>query len=281
MAMDESRKLFPLTRLCAKDGSHDDRLVEAWFRGVHSDIGGGNGNRGLNWIALHWMFMNAVRTGLPIPRTRSKRTCRTADCRDRSATTNSIWSWSGGTSPTMPCTRVSCSDRASAAGRTTIRKSFSRESTTRGSSPLRSFSAPGRRSSPRAGAAPSRSDPGTPCRLRRPSPGSGSCRCAHRPLDRALGTQQHVVRVDDLPVGRHEPSQALIAHRREDRFIARHRQRRRHRTASIGGGESIVTGTIWWSGMSSTLRLATAPAIVGGSNAYGDHRRRGSLISLA
>jgi uncharacterized protein (DUF2235 family) len=67
MAMDESRKLFPLTRLCAKDGSHDDRLVEAWFRGVHSDIGGGNGNRGLNWIALHWMFMNAVRTGLPIP----------------------------------------------------------------------------------------------------------------------------------------------------------------------------------------------------------------------
>jgi uncharacterized protein (DUF2235 family) len=66
MALDESRAFFPLTRLCAKDGSHDDRLVELWFRGVHSDVGGGNGNRGLNWIALHWMFLNARREGLPI-----------------------------------------------------------------------------------------------------------------------------------------------------------------------------------------------------------------------
>ena len=48
MAMDESRALFPLARLCDKDGQHDDRLVELWFRGVHSDVGGGNGNRGLN-----------------------------------------------------------------------------------------------------------------------------------------------------------------------------------------------------------------------------------------
>jgi hypothetical protein len=67
MAMDESRALFPLTRLCGKDGAHGERLVELWFRGVHSDIGGGNGNRGLNWIALNWMFLNALRAGLPIP----------------------------------------------------------------------------------------------------------------------------------------------------------------------------------------------------------------------
>jgi len=66
MAMDESRALFPLTRLCAKDGAHDERLVELWFRGVHSDIGGGNGNRCLNWIALNWMLQNALRAGLPI-----------------------------------------------------------------------------------------------------------------------------------------------------------------------------------------------------------------------
>lgn len=66
MALDETRLLFPLTRLCAPDGSHDDRLVELWFRGVHSDVGGGNGNRGLNWIPLHWMFTNAKRAGLPI-----------------------------------------------------------------------------------------------------------------------------------------------------------------------------------------------------------------------
>lgn len=66
MALDEARALFPLSRLCDKSGDHDDRLVELWFRGVHSDIGGGNGNRGLNWLALHWLFMNAKRAGLPI-----------------------------------------------------------------------------------------------------------------------------------------------------------------------------------------------------------------------
>jgi hypothetical protein len=40
--------------------------VEVWFRGVHSDCGGGNGNFGLNWIALNWMFENARRHGLKI-----------------------------------------------------------------------------------------------------------------------------------------------------------------------------------------------------------------------
>lgn len=66
MALDESRELFPLTRLCDKHGNHGDPLVELWFRGVHSDVGGGNGNRGLNWVALNWMLLNARKAGLPI-----------------------------------------------------------------------------------------------------------------------------------------------------------------------------------------------------------------------
>jgi uncharacterized protein (DUF2235 family) len=65
MALDENRAFFPLTRL-ARTGRVFDKLREVWFRGVHSDVGGGNGNRGLNWIALHWMFAAAVRHGLPI-----------------------------------------------------------------------------------------------------------------------------------------------------------------------------------------------------------------------
>jgi uncharacterized protein (DUF2235 family) len=37
MAMDESRVLFPLTRLCDRDGKHDDRLVEVcWIGGCRS-----------------------------------------------------------------------------------------------------------------------------------------------------------------------------------------------------------------------------------------------------
>ena len=66
MAMDESRALFPLTRLCDDKGGHSQSLQELWFRGVHSDIGGGNGNRALNWTSLNWMFLHAKRAGLPI-----------------------------------------------------------------------------------------------------------------------------------------------------------------------------------------------------------------------
>jgi uncharacterized protein (DUF2235 family) len=65
MAMDESRLFFPLTRL-GQGRSTSPKLSEVWFRGVHSDIGGGNGNRGLNWIALNWMYKAAKRCGLPM-----------------------------------------------------------------------------------------------------------------------------------------------------------------------------------------------------------------------
>jgi uncharacterized protein (DUF2235 family) len=65
MALDESRALFPLTRL-GRGFDASSTLREAWFRGVHSDVGGGNGNRGLNWISLNWMLENARRHGLPI-----------------------------------------------------------------------------------------------------------------------------------------------------------------------------------------------------------------------
>lgn len=67
MALDETRLLFPLTRLSETDPDNG-RLLEVWFRGVHSDLGGGNGNRGLNWISLNWLFGNARRDGLPINR---------------------------------------------------------------------------------------------------------------------------------------------------------------------------------------------------------------------
>ena len=58
LALDEQRLSFLPTRL---DGAY-----EVWFRGVHSDVGGGNGNRGLNDIALKWMMSKAHAAGLPI-----------------------------------------------------------------------------------------------------------------------------------------------------------------------------------------------------------------------
>jgi type VI secretion system (T6SS) phospholipase Tle1-like effector len=58
LALDERRPSFLPTRLA---GAH-----EVWFRGVHSDVGGGNSNRGLNDIALKWMFSKAKAAQLPI-----------------------------------------------------------------------------------------------------------------------------------------------------------------------------------------------------------------------
>src|SRR5262249_4107610 len=48
IALDERRLAFLPTRL---EGAY-----EVWFRGVHSDIGGGNENRGLNDVTLAWMM---------------------------------------------------------------------------------------------------------------------------------------------------------------------------------------------------------------------------------
>jgi uncharacterized protein (DUF2235 family) len=60
LALDERRPSFLPTRLKG--------ACEVWFRGVHSDVGGGNGNRGLNDIALKWMMSKALAAGLPIMR---------------------------------------------------------------------------------------------------------------------------------------------------------------------------------------------------------------------
>lgn len=67
MAMDEERKLFPLTRLTGSGNNETGRLTEVWFRGVHSDVGGGNDNQTLNYIALDWMYEQANKHGLNIP----------------------------------------------------------------------------------------------------------------------------------------------------------------------------------------------------------------------
>ena len=58
IAMDERRQTFRVTRLL--------NAYEVWFRGVHSDVGGGNGNVGLSSIALRWMLLKAKAAGLPI-----------------------------------------------------------------------------------------------------------------------------------------------------------------------------------------------------------------------
>lgn len=55
MALDEVRATFALIRPTRVD-QDPDRHYELWFRGVHSNIGGGYADRGLSDIALGWMM---------------------------------------------------------------------------------------------------------------------------------------------------------------------------------------------------------------------------------
>jgi uncharacterized protein (DUF2235 family) len=66
MALDERRGNFEPTRVEAPRGqTTDGRLEEVWFRGVHSDVGGG-ASLGLSSIALCWMIRRALANGLAI-----------------------------------------------------------------------------------------------------------------------------------------------------------------------------------------------------------------------
>lgn len=69
LAMDEIRTSFmpSLWEYPDKDKSNEPpagRVEQAWFRGVHSDIGGGYAERGLSDITLDWMARKATKEGL-------------------------------------------------------------------------------------------------------------------------------------------------------------------------------------------------------------------------
>ncbi|MCZ6581541.1 MAG: DUF2235 domain-containing protein [Nitrospirae bacterium] len=69
IALDERRFSFPLTRVVqnAYTGRKQRNIREVWFRGYHSDVGGGNSNQGLSSISLTWMFGRAKTCQIRIP----------------------------------------------------------------------------------------------------------------------------------------------------------------------------------------------------------------------
>ena len=71
LALDEARQAFRPTRV--KGG------CEVWFRGVHSDVGGGNDNHALNDITLRWMLRKAIVSGLPMVADCIATSCTRAD----------------------------------------------------------------------------------------------------------------------------------------------------------------------------------------------------------
>lgn len=67
IALDERREAFGVTLL---DSSDSVDLAELWFKGVHSDVGGGNGNVKRSNIALNWMLDEAAKIGVEISSTK-------------------------------------------------------------------------------------------------------------------------------------------------------------------------------------------------------------------
>ena len=63
IAIDERREAFNVTQLKSTDSTD---LKEVWFKGVHSDIGGGNLNYLRSNIALNWMIDESIKAGILI-----------------------------------------------------------------------------------------------------------------------------------------------------------------------------------------------------------------------
>ena len=64
IALNERREAFNVTRpVILGDATHFEEL---WFKGVHSDVGGGNNNLLRSNIALQWLLEKAIESGLPI-----------------------------------------------------------------------------------------------------------------------------------------------------------------------------------------------------------------------
>ena len=62
LAIDEKRKPFAPTIWTTKPGRENSE--QAWFAGVHSDVGGGCPDTGLSYKALLWMVQKAAACGL-------------------------------------------------------------------------------------------------------------------------------------------------------------------------------------------------------------------------
>lgn len=66
LAVDEHRRKFEATLWHKQSSAKNQTLAQAWFAGVHSNVGGGYAKTGLSDIALEWIAENARTCGLGI-----------------------------------------------------------------------------------------------------------------------------------------------------------------------------------------------------------------------
>ncbi len=66
LAIDEKRKHFEAALWHRKADVREQVLEQVWFKGVHSNVGGGYSRTGLSDIALEWLAAKAVKHGLDL-----------------------------------------------------------------------------------------------------------------------------------------------------------------------------------------------------------------------
>jgi uncharacterized protein (DUF2235 family) len=66
IAINETRRKFPVSLWAPAASNSKQRIMQAWFAGVHSDVGGWYSERGLSDIALKWMLEQAESEGLQL-----------------------------------------------------------------------------------------------------------------------------------------------------------------------------------------------------------------------
>lgn len=66
LAIDERRLRFPPNPLKEEGASSNQTIEQAWFAGVHSDIGGWYTEAGLSNVALKWLLKKALAAGLQV-----------------------------------------------------------------------------------------------------------------------------------------------------------------------------------------------------------------------
>ncbi len=64
LAIDDERKTFHPEVWQEKDEKNPERIEQAWFAGVHSNVGGGYPKQGMSLVSLDWMMTNAEEHGL-------------------------------------------------------------------------------------------------------------------------------------------------------------------------------------------------------------------------
>ena len=66
ISIDEQRKKFPVSLWDESKIPEHQTIVQVWFTGVHSDVGGYYKERGLSDITLEWMLTQAQKQGLDL-----------------------------------------------------------------------------------------------------------------------------------------------------------------------------------------------------------------------